>query len=105
MKREYNKHEIEMLRLIREEIDPIVGTSEIALMDYPRDSEEYKDAYCFLYETPAKDLLDYFYNLVMLRCKAGSNEEHARFAGSFFLRVQLGMYIVKNGLGKEYHAV
>lgn len=105
MKQNYNKHEIAMLGLIREEIDILVGGYENQMMDSPVDSKDYKDAYNYLYETPAKDLLEEFYDLVMARCKAGSNAEHARFAGSAFLRAKLGLYIIKNGLGKEFHIV
>ncbi len=92
-----------MMGLIREEIDILVGGYENAMLDNPKDSKEYKDAYKYLYETPSKDLLEEFYTMVMARCKSGSNEEHARFAGSIFLRTKLGIYIIKNGLGKEYH--
>lgn len=99
----YNKHEIAVSQLIREEIDILVGGYENTMLDYPKDSNEYKKAYNYLYETPSKDLLEEFYNLVMARCKAGSNEEHARFAGSTFIRAKLGLYIIKNGLGKEFH--
>lgn len=99
----YNKHEIAMLGLIRSEVDYMVGGYENTMLDFPVDSKEYKEAYSYLYETPAKDLLEEFYNLVMDKCKAGSNEEHARFAGSAFLRAKLGLYIIKNELGKEFH--
>ena len=92
-----------MLGLIREEVDILVGGLENTMLDCPKDSQEYKDAYSYLYETPAKDLLEEFYWMVMSRCKAGSNAEHARFAGSDFLRAKLGLYIIKNQLGKEFH--
>lgn len=92
-----------MLGLIREEIDILVGGYENTMLDCPEDSKEYKEAYNYLYETPARELLEEFYNMVMARCKAGSNEEHARFAGSDFLRAKLGVYIIKNQLGKEFH--
>lgn len=101
--RNYTKHEIAMMQLIREEVDYLVGGYENTMLDFPEDAEEYKEAYNYLYETPAKDLLEEFYNLVMDRCKAGSNAEHARFAGSDFLRAKLGLYIIKNKLGKEFH--
>lgn len=99
----YNKHEIAMLTLIREEVDILVGGYENTMLDFPEDAPEYKDAYNYLYNTPARDLLEEFYVMVMNRCKAGSNEEHARFAGSDFLRAKLGLYIIKNKLGKEFH--
>ena len=99
----YNKHEIAMLTLIHEEIDILVGGYENQMLDTAPDSKEYKEAHSYLYETPAKELLEEFYDMVMARCKAGSNEEHARFAGSEFLRAKLGCYIIKNGLGKEFH--
>ena len=92
-----------MLGLIRDEIDILVGGYENTMLDCPEDSKEYKEAYNYLYETPARELLEEFYNMVMARCKAGSNEEHARFAGSDFLRAKLGVYIIKNQLGKEFH--
>ena len=101
--RTYTKHEIAMLQLIREEIDPLVGGYENAMLDSEEGSEEYKKAYSYLYETPARDLLEEFYWFVMQRCKAGSNAEHARFAGSDFLRAKLGVYIIKNKLGKEFN--
>lgn len=101
--RNYTKHEIAMMQLIREEVDYLVGGYENTMLDFSEDAEEYKEAYNYLYETPAKDLLEEFYNLVMDRCKAGSNAEHARFAGSDFLRAKLGLYIIKNKLGKEFH--
>lgn len=103
MKHNYNKHEIAMMTLIHEEIDILVGGYENSMLDTPKDSDEYKEAYSYLYETPAKDLLEEFYGMVMARCKAGSNAEHARFAGSDFLRAKLGLYIIKNQLGKEFH--
>lgn len=103
MKQSYNKHEIAMMGLIREEVDILVGGYENTMLDSPVDFQDYKDAYNYLYETPAKDLLEEFYDLVMARCKAGSNEEHARFAGSAFLRAKLGLYIINNRLGKEFH--
>jgi hypothetical protein len=103
MKKTYNKHEMEMMRLIHEEIDILVGGYENAMLDSPVDSDDYKTAYSYLYETPSKDLLEEFYNLVMSRCKAGSNAGHARFSGSEFLRAKLGLYIIKNRLGKEFH--
>ena len=101
--RTYTKHEIAMFTLIREYIDPFVGGFENEMLDWPEDSEEYKNAYNYLYNTPAKDLLEEFYWMVMDYCKAGSNAEHARFAGSAFLRANLGVYIIKNKLGKEFH--
>lgn len=103
MKQNYNKHQLAMLGLIREEVDILVGGYENTMLDTPKDSQEYKEAYSYLYETPAKDLLEEFYWMVMSRCKAGSNAEHARFAGSDFLRAKLGLYIIKNQLGKEFH--
>lgn len=103
MKQNYNKHQLAMLGLIREEVDILVGGLENTMLDFPKDSQEYKDAYSYLYETPAKDLLEEFYWMVMSRCKAGSNAEHARFAGSDFLRAKLGLYIIKNQLSKEFH--
>ena len=103
MEKNYNKHEIAMLGLIREEVDILVGGYENTMLDFPEDTKEYREAYSYLYETPAKQLLEEFYDLVMARCKAGSNEEHARFAGSDFLRAKLGCYIIKNRLGKEFH--
>ena len=103
MKQNYNKHQLAMLGLIREEVDIFVGGLENTMLDCPKDSQEYKDAYSYLYETPAKDLLEEFYWMVMNRCKAGSNAEHARFAGSDFLRARLGLYIIKNQLSKEFH--
>lgn len=103
MKQNYTKHEMAMLMLIREEVDILVGGYENAMLDSPSDSASYKEAYEYLYETPAAELLEEFYNLVMARCKAGSNAEHARFAGSAFLRAKLGLYIIKNKLGKEFH--
>lgn len=103
MAQKFNKHEIAMMTLIREEVDILVGGYENTMLDCPKDSQEYREAYSYLYETPAKDLLEEFYDLVMSRCKAGSNEEHARFAGSDFLRARLGLYIIKNRLGKEFH--
>lgn len=101
--RTYTKHEIAMMTLIREEIDTYVGGMENTMLDFPEDSEEYKEAYDYLYNTPAKDMLEEFYWMVMSRCKAGSNAEHARFAGSAFLRAKLGLYIIKNKLSKEFH--
>lgn len=92
-----------MLQIIREEIDYLVGGYENMMLDFSEDTQEYKDAYSYLYETPAKDLLEEFYTIVMDRCKAGSNAEHARFAGSAFLRAKLGLYLIKNRLGKEFH--
>lgn len=103
MKQNYNKHQLAMLGLIREEIDILVGGYENVMLDCPKDSKEYQEAYSYLYETPARDLLEEFYWMVMSRCKAGSNAEHARFAGSAFLRAKLGLYIIKNQLGKEFH--
>lgn len=102
MKAQYNKHEIAMMGLIREEVDILVGGYENAMLDCPEDSKEYKEAFNYLYKTPARDLLEEFYNLVMNRCKAGSNAEHARFASSAFLRAKLGLYIIKNRLGAEF---
>lgn len=97
----YNKHEIAMLQLIREEVDYLVGGYENTMLDFPEGSAEYKEAYDYLYNTPVQELLKEFYDLVMNRCKAGSNAEHARFAGSAFLETKLGVYIIKNKLGKE----
>lgn len=102
MKTQYNKHEIVMMQLIHEEVDCFVGGYENAMMDEPEDSALYKEAYNYLYKTPAKEMLEDFYRMVMNRCKAGSNEEHARFAGSEFLRAKLGLYIIKNRFGAEF---
>ena len=105
MKQSYNKHELAMLGIIREEVDILVGGYENEMLDNPTDSDNYKKAYAYLYETPAKELLEEFYDLVMARCKAGSNAEHARFAGSTFPRAKLGAYIIKKNLGKEFSAL
>lgn len=102
MKTKYNKHEIAMMVLIREEVDYLVGGYENTMLDFSESAPEYKEAFNYLYKTPARELLEEFYNLVMNRCKAGSNEEHARFAGSEFLRAKLGLYIIKNRLGAEF---
>jgi hypothetical protein len=103
MTRTYNKHEIAMLQIIREEIDTYVGGLENMLLDFPEDSQEYKDAYDELYGHPAKQMLDWFYEMVMSACKAGSRAEHARFAGSDFVKVKLGVYLIKNGLSSDFH--
>lgn len=100
----YNKHQIAMLQLIHEEVDVYVGGYENQMLDFAENTNEYKEAYNHLYEISAQDLLEEFYEMVMSRCKAGSNAEHARFAGSDFLRAKLGLYIIKNKLGKEFHA-
>ena len=99
----YTKHEIAMKGLIREYIDVWVGGYENTILDFPEGTPERKEAEDFLYRTPAATLLEWFYDEVMSNCKAGSNAEHARFAGSEFLRAQLGVYIIKNNLGKEFN--
>lgn len=102
MEKQYTKHEIAVRQIIREEINPFVGGYENQLMDFDEGSDEYNDAYNFLYKTPAKEMMSYFYDLVMNCCKAGSNAEHARFAGSEFIKVSLYAYIIKNKISLEF---
>lgn len=102
MKRNYTKHEMAMLQLIQDEVVTLVGSYENLMMDVPEEDGEYKKAFDYLYHTPAEELLDEFYWMVMNRCKAGSYAEHARFAGSRFLRAQLIVFITTNKLGKEF---
>lgn len=63
----------------------MIGGYENTLCDYHKDSEEYKEAESFLKQSH-EQLAKYFYDMVMSDCRQGSNAEHARFAGSQFLK-------------------
>ena len=93
---EMNAHEKAMYYIMDEWTREMIGGNENTLLDYPEDSEEYKHAYKFLHQGH-ESLADYFYQMIMADCAKGSNAEHARFAGSAFLRERIERRLTKWG--------
>lgn len=97
MKRsEMNAHQRKIFDIMDELTRDIIGGNENMLLDFSEDEEEYQNAYNFLHQGH-ENLANFFYDLVMGHCKAGSNAEHARFAGSQFLRDRIEVRLNKWG--------
>ena len=94
--REMNKHQLVMYKLMDKWTCDMIGGYENTLCDYSEDSEDYKEAKDFLSQSH-EELAKYFYNMVMNDCKKGSNAEHARFAGSQFLKDRIDRRLTKWG--------
>ena len=94
--REMNNHQLTMYKLMDEWTKETIGGYENTLCDYPEDSDDYKIAKDFLSQSH-EQLADYFYNIVMSDCKKGSSAEHARFAGSQFLKDRIERRLTKWG--------
>lgn len=97
MKRsEMNAHQRKVFDLMDEITTELIGGYENTLLDFTEDTEEYQRAYEFLHQGH-QELADLIYNMVMRECKAGSNAEHARFAGSAFLKERIEVRLTKWG--------
>lgn len=97
MKRsEMNAHQRAIFDIMDELTRELIGGNENTLLDFSEEDEEYQDAYNFLHQGH-EQLAQFFYDLVMGHCKAGSNAEHARFAGSAFLKERIEKRLTKWG--------
>lgn len=97
MKRsEMNAHQRAIFDIMDELTKEYIGGNENTLLDFSEDEEEYQDAYEFLHQGHDQ-LAEFFYDMVMASCKAGSNAEHARFAGSAFLKERIEKRLTKWG--------
>lgn len=93
---EMNAHQKTLYYIMDEVTRDFIGGYENTLLDFSEDEEEYQNAYKFLHQGH-EQLAEFFYDLVMRHCKAGSNAEHARFAGSAFLRERIEKRLTKWG--------
>ncbi len=93
---EMNAHQKALYRIMDELTREFIGGCENSMMDYEKDAEEYKEAERFL-KMGHKEMADFFYMMVMSECKAGSNAEHARFAGGDFLKERIEVHLNKWG--------
>lgn len=91
---EMNAHQKALYYIMDEVTRDFIGGYENQLLDFSEDEEEYQNAYNFLHQGH-ENLANFFYDLVMRHCKAGSNAEHARFAGSQFLRDRIEVRLNK----------
>lgn len=97
MKRsEMNAHQRAIFDIMDEITRDYIGGYENTLLDFSEDEEEYQNAYKFLHQGH-EQLAQFFYDLVMRHCKVGSNAEHARFAGSAFLKERIEVRLTKWG--------
>jgi hypothetical protein len=97
MKRsEMNAHQRAIFDIMDELTREYIGGYENTMLDFSEEDEEYQNAYKFLHQGH-EQLAQFFYDLVMRHCKAGSNAEHARFAGSAFLKERIEKRLVKWG--------
>lgn len=94
--REMDAHQKAMYKLMDSWTCDMIGGYENTLCDYATDTEEYKKAESFL-KQPHEDMAKYFYDMVMSDCRQGSNAEHARFAGSQFLKDRIERRLTKWG--------
>ena len=88
---EMNAHQFAMYQEMDYWMCEEIGGAENAMEDYKPGSEEYENAKKFL-EQGHDELAKYFYNRVMSCC-----QEHAKFAGSDFLKERIERRLNKWG--------
>ena len=95
--RELNSREKAISRLIKQSASEWIGGNENALMDYPEDSEDYKEAKATLNHDT---LFEVIYKDIMSDSR-NNNDSHIRFAGKKFIEEEIERYLTKYGYGKE----
>ena len=92
---EMNVHQLAAYRLMIEVYNDIIGGLENSLMDYPKDSEEYKACKREL-ENPQL-LEDSIYTDTQREATRRGFAKHIRFAGEEFLRERIKRRLAKEG--------
>lgn len=90
-----NAHERELDRIISCCVSEWIGGYENVLLDYPEDSEEYKEAKEVLQHDA---LFDAIYRDVMFDTKRNA-KSHIRFAGKAFIEDRIETRLKKEGYG------
>lgn len=85
-----NKQMEETLRKIKEATEYELGGWENQAQDYPKDSEEYKEAKSFL-DLPAEGKIEIIYRNIM-----GNMEKEVRFVGKETCKFMIGFVIAQN---------
>ena len=94
MKRsEMNAHQKLDFDFICKVMSEYIGGYENTLLDYPEDSEEYKDAKEFLGQSH-EDLMNLIYDEVMTMSDSGM-AKHLRFAGKDFILERIDRRLTK----------
>lgn len=93
--REMNSHEAQVAKLISRATSEIIGGYENTLLDYPEDSEEYKEAKEILTHDT---LFGMIYDYVMEESRS-NYASHIRFAGKQFIEERIEKRLQKEGYG------
>lgn len=93
--REMNSHEKQVAKLISLATSEIIGGYENTLLDYPEDSEEYKEAKEILNHDT---LFGMIYDYVMEESRR-NYASHIRFAGKQFIEERIEKRLQKEGYG------
>jgi hypothetical protein len=91
-----NTREREIDRLIQEAVSEWIGGLENTLMDFPEDSEDYKQAKKLLNHD---SLFDIIYRDIMEESRS-NKASHIRFAGKEFIADRIEKALKKDGYGK-----
>lgn len=94
MYKDMNQHQKQAWRVIRWTASEIVGGRENVLLDYPEDSEEYKEALELLHDRDY--LVAEIYCDVMTNSSESQNK-HLRFAGKEWIKEQINNLLTEWG--------
>ena len=90
-------HQSKMFFLMDEVMSEIISDFRYYMAVYAPYTQEHKKAKVFLFQSH-NELIAYFYNEVMSRCKSDSYYRDALFAGSDFLKASINKRLKQFGL-------